>query len=156
MVAGFRKTPYFENWPTLPVCMWTCGGLALCGRSELLTTKKASFRKSNVAWQPSSSWDTKLRTFKTSFFVFFRFMGRKGVFWVKKRCFGVFWINCEVVNLNKRKELTTMDHRNKIQSLVSPTDDPGDVPDSSSEYGHICHKSANFSKHGFCLNPSCI
>ena len=46
-----------------------------------------------------------------------------------------------------------MNHRNKIQSLVSPTGDPGDAPDCMCEsgplyleYGHICHRSANFFK----------
>ena len=49
-----------------------------------------------------------------------------------------------------------MDHRNKIRSLVLPTYDPGDAPDCMCEsgplyleYGHICHKLANFSKYGF-------
>ena len=30
-----------------------------------------------------------------------------------------------------------MDHRNKIKSLVLPTDDPGDVPDCITEYGPL-------------------
>ena len=44
-----------------------------------------------------------------------------------------------------------MDHKNKIQLLVLPTEDPGEAPDYITEYGHctceygrICHKSANF------------
>ena len=61
-------------------------------------------------------------------------MGQKVVFWVKKRCFGVFWTGCEVADLKQRQKLTAMDHRNKIQSLVLPTDDPGDAPDCITEY----------------------
>ena len=56
-------------------------------------------------------------------------MGQKVVFWVKKWCFWVFWTECEVADLKQRQGITTMDHRNKIQSLVLPTDDPGDAPD---------------------------
>ena len=55
-------------------------------------------------------------------------MGPKVGFWVKKRCFGVFWTECEVADLKQRQRTTAMDHRNKIQSLVLPTDDPGDTP----------------------------
>ena len=51
-------------------------------------------------------------------------MGQKGMFWVKKRCFVVFWTECEVADLKQRQEITTMDNRNKIHSLVLPTDDP--------------------------------
>ena len=59
-------------------------------------------------------------------------MGKKVVFWVKKRCFGVSWTGCEVADLKQRQGIifiTTMDHRNKIRSLVLPTGDPGDAPD---------------------------
>ena len=64
-------------------------------------------------------------------------MGQKVVFWVKKRCFGVFWSKCEVVDMKQRQKTTAMDHRNKTQSLVSPTDDPGDAPDCMCEYGPL-------------------
>ena len=80
-------------------------------------------------------------------------MGQKVVFWVKKRWFLSVWTGCEVADLNQGQKTIKMYHRNKIQSLVSPTDDPGDAPDCMCEsgplyleYGHICHKSANFSK----------
>ena len=62
-------------------------------------------------------------------------MGHKVVFWVKKRCFGVFWTGCEVADLKQRQNTTSMDHRNKIQSLVLPTKNPGDAPDCITEYG---------------------
>ena len=72
----------------------------------------------------------------------------------------MFWTGCEVADLNQGQKTIKMNHRNKIQSLVSPTDDPGDAPDCITEsgplyleYGHICHKSANFSKYGFSLQP---
>ena len=72
----------------------------------------------------------------------------------------MFWTGCEVADLNQGQKTIKMNHRNKIQSLVSPTDDPGDAPDCITEsgplyleYGHICHKSANFSKYGFSLHP---
>ena len=67
----------------------------------------------------------------------------------------MFWTGCEVADLNQGQKTIKMNHRNKIQSLVSPTDDPGDALDCMCEsaplyleYGHICHKSANFSKYG--------
>ena len=72
----------------------------------------------------------------------------------------MFWTGCEVADLNQGQKTIKMNHRNKIQSLVSPTDDPGDAPDCMCEsgplyleYGHICHKSANFSKYGFSAEP---
>ena len=61
-------------------------------------------------------------------------MGQKGVFGVKKRCFGVFWSECEVADLEQRQGTTAMDHRNKIKPLVLSTDDPGDAPDCINEY----------------------
>ena len=72
----------------------------------------------------------------------------------------MFCTGCEVADLNQGQKTIKMNHRNKIQSLVSPTDDPGDAPDCMCEsgplyleYGHICHKSANFSKYGFSAEP---
>ena len=51
-------------------------------------------------------------------------------------------------------------HRNKIQSLVSPTDDPGDTPDCITESGPCTWNMATsainwpiFSKYGFPLQP---
>ena len=43
--SGFMENPYFEKLAIFPVRMWTCGGLAPCGPSTLLATKKASFRQ---------------------------------------------------------------------------------------------------------------
>ena len=37
------KTLILKIWPIFPVCMSICGGLAPCGPSALLATKKASF-----------------------------------------------------------------------------------------------------------------
>ena len=72
----------------------------------------------------------------------------------------MFWTGFEVADLNQGQKTIKMNHRNKIQSLVSPTDDPGDAQDCmcesgpcTCEYGHICLKSANFSKYGFSLQP---
>ena len=72
----------------------------------------------------------------------------------------MFWTGCEVADLNQGQKTIKMNHRNKIQSLVSPTDDPGDASDCmcesgpcTCEHGHICHKSANFSKQGFSIEP---
>ena len=49
-----------------------------------------------------------------------------------------------------------MDHGNKIQSLVVPTDDPGDAPDCmceygpyTCEYGRMCHTAPAAQKFGF-------
>ena len=53
-----------------------------------------------------------------------------------------------------------MDHRNKIQSLVLPTYDPGDAPDCITEYGPctceygcMCHTAPTDQKFGFFLQP---
>ena len=35
---------------------------------------------------------------------FFAFYGSKMVFWVKKRCFGAFWISCEVADPETKTE----------------------------------------------------
>ena len=40
---------------------------------------------------------------------------------------GVFWAECEVADLKQRQRTNSMEHRNKTQSLVLPTDDPGDA-----------------------------
>ena len=84
-------------------------------------------------------------------------MGQKVVLWVKKRCLGVFWTECEVAGLKQRQRTTTMDHRNKIQSLVLPTDhdDHGDAPDCITEYGPCIWPDVPYSTDrtdiwGFC------
>ena len=56
-------------------------------------------------------------------------MGQKPVFWVKNRCFGVFWTECAVADLKQRQRIITIEHRTEILSLVLPTDDPRDAPD---------------------------
>ena len=88
-------------------------------------------------------------------------MDQKEVFWVKKRCFECFWTGCEVADLKQRQKLTAMDHRNKIQSLVLPTDNPGDAPDCiteycpcTCEYGRMCHAAPTAQKHGFSPEPT--
>ena len=98
---------------------------------------------------------TKIADLKKS--VFLPYMGQNVVktwyFGSKKRCLGVFWTECEEADLKKRQRTTAMDHRNKIQSLVLPTYDPGDAPDCiteygpcTCEYGHICHTAPTTSK----------
>ena len=54
-----------------------------------------------------------------------------------------------------------MNHINKIQSLVSPTDDPGDAPDCMCEsgplyleYGRMCHAAPTAQKYGFSPEPT--
>ena len=54
-----------------------------------------------------------------------------------------------------------MDHKNKIQSLVLPTDDPGDAPDCiteycpcTCEYGRMCHAAPTAQKYGFSPEPT--
>ena len=72
----------------------------------------------------------------------------------------MFWTGCEVADLKQRQKLTAMDHRNKIQSLVLPTDDPGDAPDCmceygpcTCEYGRMCHTTPTTQKYGFSVEP---
>ena len=101
--------------------------------------KRPHLEKSHVVWQCSHHGTRNCGLFdEYHFLIFYAFHGSKGrVFWVKKRCFGVFWTGCEVADLKQRQGITTMDHRNKIQSLVLPTDDPGDAPDCITEYGPL-------------------
>ena len=68
----------------------------------------------------------------------------------------MFWTGCEVADLNQGQKTIKMNHRNKIQSLVSPTDDPGDAPDCMCEsgplylkYGRMCHAAPTAQKYGF-------
>ena len=122
--------------------MWICGGLTPCGPSALLATTKASFeKKRHAVWQSPLSWNEKCGPLKVNQF-FVPFMGQKVVFWSKqtafcqnKRRFGVFWTKFEVADLKQRQRATAMDRRNKIQSVVLPTDDPGNAPDCIPEYG---------------------
>ena len=101
------------------------------------------------------SWIKKMRTFKKNrSFIFYLLLVQKVVSRVQKRCFWVCCTGCEVADLKQRQKTFKMNHRNKIQSLVLPTDDPRDAPDCITEYGpvpvnfYICPKSANFSKFG--------
>ena len=55
------------------------------------------------------------------FNIFLTFIGQKGVFWVKNGVLGVFWTEFEVADLKPRQSITTMEHMNKIPSLVLPT-----------------------------------
>ena len=137
--SSFMGNPYFEKLADFSYVMWICGRVAPCGPSALVATKKASFaNKRHAVWQSPLSWDKKLQTFKKlTFFYFLLFVGQKVVFWVEKRCFGVFWSECELANLKQRRRATAMDHRNKIQSLLLPTDDPRDAPDCMCEYGLV-------------------
>ena len=154
---GFMENPDFEKlayFSCVHVDMWWIGP---CGPSALL-------ERSHVVWQSPSSWDKNCRLFKNvNFDLILLFMGQKGVLWVKKRCFGVFWAECEAADLKQRKVITTIDHRNKIQSLVLPTDDPGDAPDCITEYGPLPVNTAIYAiQHrplrsmGFHRHPSCI
>ena len=89
---------------------------------------------------------------------FLPFTGQKVVFWVKKT---VFRTECEVADLKERQRTTAMDYRHKIQSLVLPTDDPGDAPDCITEYGHctceygrMCHTAPTAQMYGFSIEPN--
>ena len=75
----------------------------------------------------------------------------------------MFWTGCEVADLNQGQKTIKMNHRNKIQLLVSPTDDPGDTPDCMCESGPCTWDMAIsainrpiFQSMGFPCNPSWI
>ena len=127
------ETPHFEKSADFSVCVWICGGFAPCGPSALLATQKASFAIKTCHLAIPLIIEQKLRTFED--IDFFTFYGSKSGILGQKRCFGVFWTECEVADLKQRQRTTAMDHRNKIQSLVLPTDDPGDAPNCITEYG---------------------
>ena len=127
-------------------------------------SKKASFGKKTCRLAiPLITGQKVADLSKVSIFYFLPLMGQKGVFWVKKRCFWVLRTECEGADLQQRQGTTTVDHRNKIQSLILPTDDPGDAPDCSTEYGLL---RVNMAIHavnqpflqnkGFSCSPSWI
>ena len=73
----------------------------------------------------------------------------------------MFWTGCEVADLKQRQKLTAMDHGNKIQSLVLPTDDPGDASGCmceycpcACEYGDIYPTAPIAQKYGVSLHPT--
>ena len=128
------------------------------GPSALLATKKASFRKQtcHLAIPPIMK---QIADF-SKIDLFYLLWVKSGI-WVNKRCFGVFWTECEVSDLKQRQRTTAMNPRNKIQSLVLPTDDPGDALDCITEYGpctceysHMCHTAPTAQKYGFSLQPT--
>ena len=72
----------------------------------------------------------------------------------------MFWTASEVAGLNQRQKTIKMNQRNKIQSLVSPTDDPGDAQYCITEYGpcfceygRMCHTAPTAQKCGFSVEP---
>ena len=90
--------------------------------------------------------------------VIYPFLWVKSGVLVKKWCLGVSWTGCEVADLKQRQEISTRNNRNKIQSSVLPTYDPGDAPDCmceygpcAREYGRMCHTTAQ--KFGVFLQP---
>ena len=100
---------------------------------------------------------------KIDFFIFCLLWVKKWCFGSKKRWFWVFWTGCEVADLNQGQKTIKMNHRNKIQSLVSPTDDPGDAPDCITESGpctwNMAISAINrpiFQNKGFPLNQCWI
>ncbi len=64
-------------------------------------------------------------------------MGQKVVLGAKNGVLECFWTECEVLDLKQRQKIFKMNHRNKIQSLVSPTDDPGDALGCITEYDPV-------------------
>ena len=94
------ENPYFEKFADFPFVMWICGGLAPCDPSALLATKRASFGKKTCHLAIPLIMGQKLRSFKN---VLPFFMGQKVVFWVEKRCLGVFWTECEVADPKQRQ-----------------------------------------------------
>ena len=131
--------------------------------------KCASGDQKGLSWKEATSsgnppiMGQRMWTFKNIVFILFTCMGQKGVFWIKKRCFRVFCTECEGADLKKRKKITIMDHRNKIRSLILPTDDPGDAQDYMCEYGPLAVNMAIYAiqhrpPRSICFHrhPSCI
>ena len=155
------ETPYFEKLADFS-CACEYGGLAPCGSSALLATKKASFGiKTCHLATPRIMEQKRGSFFKIS--IFLPFMGPKVVFWVKELWFGVLWTGCEVADLKQGQRIFKMNHRNKIQSLLSPTDDPGDTRDCITESGpctwNMAISAINrpiLQNKGFSCNPSWI
>ena len=88
-------------------------------------------------------------------------MGQQAALQVKQGCFGVSWARCEVADLKQRQGIATMDHRNKIQSLVLPMNGPGDTPDCiieygscTCEYGCMCPTAPTAQRYGFSIQPT--
>ena len=160
------ENPYFEKLADLSCVMWICGGFASCGPSACaFGDQKGLIRNKDMPFgNPPHHGTENCELLKNIDFLFFcLLLVKKWCFGSKKQWFWVFWTGCEVADLNQGQKTIKMNHRNKIQSLVSPTDDPVDARDCmcesgpcTCEYGHICLKSANFSKYGFPCNRSWI
>ena len=78
-----------------------------------------------LIWKEDMSFGTPLIMghkiadfFKRSFDCFYFLWVKRVYFGSKNGVLEVFWTECEVADLKQRQEITTMDHRNKIQSLV--------------------------------------
>ena len=101
---------------------------------------------------------------KTANLQFFYFLdlllAKKWYFGSENGVFLVFWTRCDVSDIKQTQKSTAMDYRNKIQSLVLPTDAPGDAPDCiteygpcTCEYGRMCHTAPTAQKYGFSPEP---
>ena len=87
--SDFMENPCFEKLADFSRVMWICGGLAPCGPSVLLATKKASFgMKTCHSAIPRIMGQKSAQTFTNRFLIILPFMGQKVIFWVKKT---VFW-----------------------------------------------------------------
>ena len=164
--SGVMENPYFEKLADFSLC--ACGHVVDWPHMAQVrfATKKAHLEKKIMPFGNSQSWDKKLRTFpkyRFSYFKFYASKGKRGCFGSKKRCFRVFWTECEGADPKQRQGITTMVHRNKIQSLVLPVYDPGDAPDCITEYGPLPVNMAIYAVNqpifrtsGFPCKPSYI
>ena len=133
------KPLVLKSWPFFPV---SCGNVVdwpHVAEVRFWRPKRPHLEKRHAIWRSPSSCDKHLRTFHNTFF--FALYGSKSGILGQNRCLGVFWTECGVADLKQRQRITSMDRRNKIQSLALPTDDPGDAPDCITECGPCTDRS---------------
>jgi len=109
----------------------------LVAKRALLATKRALFGKKDMSFGNPPHHGTENCRLLRNIDFFLLLWVERGVFGPKDDVLGVLWTECGGTDLKQRQGITTMDHRNKIQSLVLPTDDPGDAPDCITEYGPL-------------------
>ena len=155
----WRKTLILKKLADFSVCMRICGGLDPWAQVRFFFQVRFwrpkqyySEQRHAVSQFPVSQKNVGFS--KIELGVLFSLYWSKSWFWGQKNdVLECFWTECVAADLKQRQNIFKMDHRNKIQSLVSHADDPEDAygcmfpyGHCTCEYGHMWYKSANFSK----------
>ena len=85
--SDFMENPYFEKLADFSYFMWIFGGLAPCGPSALVATKKASFGIKTCHLAIPPIMEQKSQTFLKKSIHFRNYYGQKVVFFGQKTVF---------------------------------------------------------------------